>query len=37
MTRQDFIERTVSLAYRLAGFAVFNLMDDAAMLSMMFC
>ncbi len=37
MPSGPFIEQAEWLAYRLAGYAMVNLMDDAAMLAFMFC
>lgn len=31
------IEQAVALAYRLAGYALLNWADDAALLALMFC
>ena len=36
MAFELFLERCVLLTYRLAAHATLNLMDDAAMLAMMF-
>lgn len=36
MTPQDLIEHATALAYRLAGYALLNWADDAALLAMMF-
>lgn len=37
MTTQDVIDQAVALAYRLAGYALLNLADDAAILALIFC
>jgi hypothetical protein len=37
MHLDDLIANTVVLAYRLAGYAMLNLIDDAAIMAMMFC
>lgn len=37
MTNQDVIDHAVALAYRLAGYALLNLADDAAILALVFC
>jgi hypothetical protein len=37
MLLDDLIALAVVLAYRLAGYAVLNLLDDAAIMAMMFC
>jgi len=31
------IDQAVILAYRLAGYAMVNLIDDAAMMALLFC
>ena len=33
----DFIERDLLLADRLAGYALLNMLDDAAVMAIMFC
>ncbi len=37
MTAQDLIAHATVLAYRLAGYALQNMAEDAALLAMMFC
>ena len=37
MTAQDLIAHATVLAYRLAGYALQNMVEDAALLAMMFC
>ena len=37
MPFDDLIARPLVLAYRLAGYALLNLVDDAAIMAMMFC
>ena len=37
LNASDLIEQAVALAYRLAGYALLNWADDAALLALMFC
>lgn len=37
MTTQDLIAHAMVLAYRLAGYALDNLAEDAALLALVFC
>ena len=37
MPLDDLIAHALVLAYRLAGYALLNLVDDAAIMAMMFC
>lgn len=37
MDADTLIEQLTALAYRLAAYAVQNLIDDAAMLALVFC
>jgi hypothetical protein len=37
MHLDDLIANTVVLAYRLAGYVMLSLVDDAAIMAMMFC
>ena len=37
MTAQDLIAHATVLAYRLAGYALQNMAEDAALLAMIFC
>jgi hypothetical protein len=37
MVLDDLISHVVLLVYRVAGFAMLNLVDDAAIMAMMFC
>ena len=37
MTAQALIAHATVLAYRLAGYALQNMAEDAALLAMMFC
>lgn len=37
MTTQDLIAHATVLAYRLAGYALQNMAEDAALMALMFC
>lgn len=37
MSIEILIDQAVILAYRLAAYAIVNLIDDAAMLALLFC
>lgn len=37
MTLQALIDQVLLHSYRLAGYALLNLVDDAALLALMFC
>lgn len=37
MISPELIEKAIALAYRIAGYVLMNLMDDAAMLALIFC
>jgi len=37
MIPYDLTEKTIALVYRIAGYALLNLVDDAAMLALIFC
>lgn len=37
MSIELLIDQAVILAYRLAGYAMVNLIDDAAMMALLFC
>jgi hypothetical protein len=37
MSLDDLIEQCIFLAYRLSGYALMQLADDAAILALMFC
>ncbi len=37
MNADNWMEHFTILAYRLAGYATLNLVDDAAMLALIFC
>lgn len=37
MTTQDVIDQAVALTYRLSGYVLLNLADEAAILALVFC
>jgi hypothetical protein len=37
MPLEHLIEHALLLTYRLAGYALLNMVDDAAIMAMMFC
>lgn len=37
MVTNQLLDSALYLAYRIAGYAMVNLIDDAAMLALMFC
>jgi hypothetical protein len=37
MAKQYLIDSLIVMLYRLSGFALLNLADDAALLALMFC
>ncbi len=37
LNAEYLVDQAVSLAYRLAGYALLNWADDAALLALMFC
>ena len=37
MTSHDMTEKAIAIAYRIAGYALLNWVDDAAMLALIFC
>jgi len=37
MPLEHLIERALLLTYRLAGYALLNMADDAAIMALMFC